>query len=86
MSCPTCDHTMHCVGRAFAGGRVFWCPRCGTLDACPQSDGFAAQVPVLVQRLRVDPSDDPAVCAHQINSIGECIYLPHERPNWCPKE
>lgn len=25
MSCPTCEHTMQCVGN------VFWCPRCGTI-------------------------------------------------------
>lgn len=31
MSCPTCEYTMHGLGKVPGGNRVFWCPRCGTL-------------------------------------------------------
>ena len=31
MACPTCDHTMHGIGKTADEKWVFWCPRCGTL-------------------------------------------------------
>ncbi len=34
MSCPTCHHTMHSVGKHNEHGfsaRIYWCPRCGTI-------------------------------------------------------
>lgn len=30
MSCPNCDHTMQGI-TSNTSGRIFWCPRCGTL-------------------------------------------------------
>lgn len=35
MACPTCDHTMQCIGQWDSAVKncVFWCPRCGTLKA-----------------------------------------------------
>ena len=44
MSCPTCDHTMHCIGTS--DPLVFWCPRCGTI----KSKDEEPDVPTLVQR------------------------------------
>ena len=51
MSCPTCDHTMQHVAGT---GRVFWCPRCGTLAdvAFGSAEGNVASVPKLVERCR----------------------------------
>ena len=31
MSCPTCSHTMHNLGRLTTEDFVFHCPRCGTV-------------------------------------------------------
>ena len=43
MACPTCDHTMHNVGKTGSGSSfLFWCPRCGTLKG--------TGVPMLVKR------------------------------------
>ena len=48
MSCPTCDHTMQCVGKADYIPQ-FWCPRCGTIKANVGRD--TDRVPRLVERV-----------------------------------
>ena len=51
MACPTCDHTMRCVGH-MSNHEVplFWCPRCGTLKANVIVD--QDDIPRLVHRCR----------------------------------
>jgi hypothetical protein len=58
MACPTCDHSMHMVGKMMeplTAAAVFWCPRCGTLKSNVVVDGQpfdgSARVPKLVDRV-----------------------------------
>lgn len=48
MSCPTCDHTLQCVGQFISSKVCHWCPRCGTLQL---RDELPAR-PCLVDRCR----------------------------------
>ena len=51
MACPTCDHTMRCVGHMINHEvPLFWCPRCGTLKANVIVD--QDDIPRLVHRCR----------------------------------
>jgi hypothetical protein len=73
MSCPTCDHSMACVGDF-----LFHCERCGTL----RNDRLNYTVaPKLVERCRqFGETLGPAWGAlwHRLG-IEESIALPHER-------
>jgi Zn-finger nucleic acid-binding protein len=80
MSCPTCDHTMHCVAsRADLMDRdVFWCQRCGTVLFGKDH----AHAPKLVERVRTFreqfwPNETPPIWTRL--GIAESINTPAER-------
>jgi len=76
MSCPTCSHTLQCIG-----GFTWWCPRCGTIV---QRDILkTTYVPKLVSRCREFQAKD-LLTAHisdhwKILGIRESINLPEAR-------
>lgn len=86
MSCPTCDHTMHCIGHG-----IFWCPRCGTLKG---NDPLGqVSIPALVDRCRRFAAEgntqsyflgkskyDHADEEWRKLGIAESINVPSERP------
>lgn len=79
MACPTCDHTMTCVGESL-GEPVFWCPRCGTFRRGAEG---AVQAPSLVYRCReyeavLFPSDVAGFWRGM--GIAEAINKPEDRP------
>lgn len=94
MPCPNCDHTMQCLA-VVDGGRVHWCPRCGTVrhnDIAHQHPDMPDRVytPKLVERCRkfdADLGDDPTQCStvalirRDLKTVGvtESIYLPADR-------
>jgi len=49
MACPTCDHTMHNIGRTYHQQyeSLFWCERCGTIKL-----GFEGTPPKLVGSIK----------------------------------
>ena len=50
MACPTCDHTMHLIGKTHnMNSSIFWCPRCGTI----KNDNSPTDVPKLVVEARL---------------------------------
>lgn len=85
MSCPTCDHTVACIGIMSDGFATYWCSRCGSL--CYNNDK-AVDVPKLVERCRQFESNKLlpllAVCCevgklwHRLG-IAESINLPEAR-------
>lgn len=53
MPCPSCDHTMHSLGRLESLDRIYWCPRCGTIRRLspPASNNVVSdETPLLVRR------------------------------------
>lgn len=83
MSCPTCDHTMHCLGRTEDDRTWWWCPRCGSVfhegpDQLPMPPG----VPKLVERCRtfhVLGCNPDTLKIWAKLGIEESIYRPEDR-------
>lgn len=85
MPCPTCDSTLQKID---VEGRVFWCPRCGTLvenRGYMGKDFFAVEPPKLVSHcqglLRMASGRNNSIrSAMQVLGIIESIHLPADRP------
>lgn len=73
MSCPTCEHTMHCVANNPPKPGVFWCPRCGTLKTPGDVPDF--ERPMIVKRAN-------AVMPHDCTQIGIPLSEPEIRKRY----
>lgn len=90
MPCPTCSHTMQCIG-TLEGRTHYWCPRCGTLRAYRDGDLGAELVhderPKVVEYLRgfhrmISDNDAGRALRElaRLEGIPEAIFKPEDRP------
>jgi len=93
MACPTCDHTMSCLGETVEGlsrKAIWWCQRCGSI----RIDGFGSfdEAPKLVERCREFEKgremrdDDNVFSKWHMLGIAESINLPEQRPTEAAQE
>ncbi len=87
MSCPVCSHTLQFVAGT---GRVFWCPRCGTITNVGLEESAtlgASSIPKLVERCRnlqsslIEAKEPAGLATLHILGILEAIALPENRPS-----
>lgn len=78
MACPVCDHTMQNIG--VQSGRMFWCPRCGTLKA-ESSDGAhsKAEMPIWVRTI-VREAHVGGVPSISYHSVMPCRFVVESNP------
>lgn len=50
MACPTCNRTMHSIGKDAEGERTFWCSSCGTLKEY-RGDFCRIELPTNLRRI-----------------------------------
>jgi hypothetical protein len=81
MPCPTCNHTMHNLGISEGGGRIFWCPRCGTLKSENLSGFEGSDAPMLVGRVRkiLCVKAQMVFTRDLTRALEECVQLPADR-------
>ena len=85
MPCKTCDHTVQYVGKTDDKRRIFWCPRCGTLEyPADLSSGPESVAPALVGHCRAFREHWPSLGAADADwsghGIAESINTQENRP------